>query len=149
MRPSDIIPLSKKLKKNNVVLLEQPLHEKQDEILSTFKHEIPIGADESCHTSEDVHKIKNKYDFIIIKPGKSGGLTEALKVNKIAKKHNLKTMIVCMFGSSLAVAPAYVLALDGATYNNIEVPKIMLDDRKFKIERHDQLIYAPDKKLWG
>ena len=54
-----------------------------------------------------------------------------------------------MFGSSLAVAPAYVLALDGATYNNIEVPKIMLDDRKFKIECHDQLIYAPDKKLWG
>ena len=149
LRPSDIIPLSKKLKKNNVVLLEQPLHEKQDEILSTFKHEIPIGADESCHTSEDVLKIKNKYDFIIIKPGKSGGLTEALKVNKIAKKHNLKTMIVCMFGSSLAVAPAYVLALDGATYNNIEVPKIMLDDRKFKIECHDQLIYAPDKKLWG
>ena len=60
MRPSDIIPLSKKLKKNNVVLLEQPLHEKQDEILSTFKHEIPIGADESCHTSEDVLKIKKK-----------------------------------------------------------------------------------------
>ena len=58
-------------------------------------------------------------------------------------------MIVCMFGSSLAVAPAYVLALDGATYNNIEVPKIMLDDRKFKIKCHDQLIYAPDKKLWG
>ena len=72
-----------------------------------------------------------------------------MKVNKIAKKHNPKTMIVCMFGSSLAVAPAYVLALDGATYNNIEVPKIMLDDRKFKIECHDQLIYAPNKKLWG
>ena len=54
-----------------------------------------------------------------------------------------------MFCSSVAVAPAYVLSLDVAIYNNIEVPKIMLDDRKFKIECHDQLIYAPDKKLWG
>ena len=130
-------------------MLEQPLHEKQDSILSTFKHPIPIGADESCQTADDLIKLKNKYDYVIIKPGKCGGLTEALKLKRLAEKNKFSTMIVCMFGSSLAVAPAYFLSLDGANINNIEVPKIMLNDRKYKIKCQNQLIFPPDQKLWG
>ena len=147
--PSDIQLVSKKLKKFNVVLLEQPLHANQDEILKNFKHTIPIGADESCHTSEDIDHIKQKYDCVIIKPGKCGGLTEAFKLKKLAEKNNLKTMIVCMFGSSLAVAPAYTLALDGADFVNIEVPKIMAKDRKYKIRCLNQTVSIPDARLWG
>ena len=147
--PSDIKTVSKKLKKFNVVLLEQPLHANQDEILKTFKHIIPIGADESCHTSEDINSIKAKYDCVIIKPGKCGGLTEAFKLKKLAEKNNLKTMIVCMFGSSLAVAPAYTLSLDGADFVNIEVPKIMAKDRKYKMRCFEQKVSIPDPALWG
>ena len=102
LAPNEIIPLSNKLKKFNIIMLEQPLHEKQDSILSKFKHPIPIGADESCHTTEDLLKLKNKYDYIIIKPGKCGGLTEAIKLKRLAQKNKFSTMIVCMFGSSLA-----------------------------------------------
>jgi len=149
LAPNEIIPLSNKLKKFNIIMLEQPLHEKQDGILSTFKHPIPIGADESCHTANDLVKLKNKYDYVIIKPGKCGGLTEALKLKRLAEKNKFLTMIVCMFGSSLAVAPAYFLSLDGANINNIEVPKIMLNDRKYKIKCQNQLIFPPDQKLWG
>ena len=149
LAPNEIIPLSKKLKKFNIIMLEQPLHEKQDTILSTFKHPIPIGADESCHTANDLVKLKNKYDYVIIKPGKCGGLTEALKLKRLAEKNKFLTMIVCMFGSSLAVAPAYFLSLDGANINNIEVPKIMLNDRKYKIKCQNQLIFPPDQRLWG
>ena len=149
LAPNEIIPLSKKLKKFNIIMLEQPLHEKQDSILSTFKHPIPIGADESCHTANDLVKLKNKYDYVIIKPGKCGGLTEALKLKRLAEKNKFLTMIVCMFGSSLAVAPAYFLSLDGANINNIEVPKIMLNDRKYKIKCQNQLIFPPDQRLWG
>ncbi|MDC1060258.1 enolase C-terminal domain-like protein [Alphaproteobacteria bacterium] len=149
LSPNEIIPLSNKLKKFNIIMLEQPLHEKQDNILSTFKHPIPIGADESCHTADDLLKLKNKYDYVIIKPGKCGGLTEALKLKRLAEKNQFSTMIVCMFGSSLAVAPAYFLSLDGANINNIEVPKIMLDDRKHKIKCQNQLIFPPDQRLWG
>lgn len=149
LAPNEIIPLSNKLKKFNVIMLEQPLHEKQDSILSTFKHPIPIGADESCHTTDDLLKLKNKYDYVIIKPGKCGGLTEALKLKRLAEKNKFSTMIVCMFGSSLAVAPAYFLSLDGANINNIEVPKIMLNDRKYKIKCQNQLIFPPDERLWG
>ena len=149
LSPNEIIQISNKLKKYNIIMLEQPLHEKQDDILSTFKHLIPIGADESCHTSADLYKLKNKYDYIIIKPGKCGGLTEAIKLKRLAKRNNFSTMVVCMFGSSLAVAPAYFLSLDGSNINNIEVPKIMLNDRKFKIKCHNQLIYPPDQRLWG
>lgn len=149
LAPNEIIPLSNKLKKFNIIMLEQPLHEKQDSILSTFKHPIPIGADESCQTADDLIKLKNKYDYVIIKPGKCGGLTEALKLKRLAEKNKFSTMIVCMFGSSLAVAPAYFLSLDGANINNIEVPKIMLNDRKFKIKCQNQLIFPPDQKLWG
>ncbi len=147
--PSDVKKVSKKLLKLNVVLLEQPLHANQDKILETFKHTIPIGADESCHTSEDITNIKKKYDCVIIKPGKCGGLTEAFKLKKLAEKNNLKTMIVCMFGSSLAVAPAYILALDGADFVNIEVPKIMAKDRKYKIICSKQKVSIPDVRLWG
>ena len=147
--PRDVKDISKKLLKFNVVLLEQPLHANQDDILKTFKHTIPIGADESCHTSQDINNIKHKYDCVIIKPGKCGGLTEAFKLKKIAEKNNLKTMIVCMFGSSLAVAPAYILALDGADFINIEVPKIMGNDRKYKIICSNQKISIPDVRLWG
>jgi len=149
LAPNEIIPLSNKLKKFNIIMLEQPLHEKQDGILSTFKHPIPIGADESCQTADDLIKLKNKYDYVIIKPGKCGGLTEALKLKRLAEKNKFSTMIVCMFGSSLAVAPAYFLSLDGANINNIEVPKIMLNDRKYKIKCQNQLIFPPDQKLWG
>ncbi len=149
LSPNEIIPLSSKLKKYNIIMLEQPLHEKQDGILSTFKHLIPIGADESCHTTDDLQRLKNKYDYIIIKPGKCGGLTEAIKLKRLAQKNKFLTMIVCMFGSSLAVAPAYFLSLDGANINNIEVPKIMLDDRKYKIKCQKQLIFPPDQRLWG
>jgi len=149
LAPNEIIPLSNKLKKFNIIMLEQPLHEKQDGILSTFKHPIPIGADESCHTANDLVKLKNKYDYVIIKPGKCGGLTEALKLKRLAEKNKFLTMIVCMFGSSLAVAPAYFLSLDGANINNIEVPKIMLNDRKYKIKCQNQLIFPPDQRLWG
>ena len=149
LAPNEIIPLSNKLKKFNIIMLEQPLHEKQDSILSTFKHPIPIGADESCQTADDLIKLKNKYDYVIIKPGKCGGLTEALKLKRLAEKNKFSTMIVCMFGSSLAVAPAYFLSLDGANINNIEVPKIMLNDRKYKIKCQNQLIFPPDQKLWG
>ena len=149
LAPNEIIPLSNKLKKFNIILLEQPLHEKQDSVLSTFKHPIPIGADESCHTASDLIKLKNKYDFVIIKPGKCGGLTEALKLKRLAEKNKFSTMIVCMFGSSLAVAPAYFLSLDGANIHNIEVPKIMLNDRKYKIKCQNQLIFPPDQRLWG
>tara|TARA_B110000116_G_scaffold192324_1_gene167273 strand:- start:335 stop:1345 length:1011 start_codon:yes stop_codon:yes gene_type:complete len=147
--PSDVEAISNKLKNLNVVLLEQPLHANQDEILSTFKHPVSIGADESCHTSHDVLRLKDRYDCVIIKPGKCGGLTESLKVKKIAEKNNMKTMVVCMFGSSLAVAPSYVVALDGADFVNIEVPKSMAKDRQHAIVCKDHLVYPPDSELWG
>ena len=147
--PSDVENLSNELVKYNVALLEQPLHANQDEILRTFKHPIPIGADESCHTSNDVINLKDRYECVIIKPGKCGGLTESLKVKKAAKDNNLMTMIVCMFGSSLAVAPAYVIAQEGADFINIEVPKAMAKDREHSIICKDHLVYPPSSNLWG
>ena len=147
--PSDVEKISNELKNLNVVLLEQPLHANQDEILSTFKHPIPIGADESCHVSHDVINLKNRYECVIIKPGKCGGLTESLKVKKVAEENNLMTMIVCMFGSSLAVAPAYVIAQGGADFINIEVPKSMAKDREHAIICKDHHVYPPSSDLWG
>ena len=147
--PSEVEKISNELKNLNVVLLEQPLHANQDEILSTFKHPIPIGADESCHVSHDVINLKNRYECVIIKPGKCGGLTESLKVKKVAEENNLMTMIVCMFGSSLAVAPAYVIAQEGADFINIEVPKSMAKDREHAIICKDHHVYPPSSDLWG
>ena len=147
--PSDVEELSKKLIDLNVILLEQPLHANQDEILSSFDHSIDIGADESCHTSDDIIRLKEKYDCIIIKPGKCGGLTESLKLKKTAEEVGLKIMVVCMFGSSLAVAPAFVIAQSGVDYVNIEVPKAMAKDRENSIVCKNHLVYPPKPELWG
>jgi len=147
--PSDVEELSKKLIDLNVILLEQPLHANQDEILSSFDHSIDIGADESCHTSDDIIRLKEKYDCIIIKPGKCGGLTESLKLKKTAEENGLKIMVVCMFGSSLAVAPAFVIAQSGVDYVNIEVPKAMAKDRENSIVCKNHLVYPPKPELWG
>jgi L-alanine-DL-glutamate epimerase-like enolase superfamily enzyme len=147
--PSDVEELSHRLKNYNVALLEQPLHANQDEILNTFEHPIPIGADESCHTAHDVINLKDRYECIIIKPGKCGGLTESLKVKKAAEENNLMTMIVCMFGSSLAVAPAYVIAQGGANFINIEVPLSMAKDREHAIKCENHYIFPPQSELWG
>ncbi|MEN0613879.1 N-acetyl-D-Glu racemase DgcA [Klebsiella indica] len=95
----------------NIAMIEQPLPAGQDQDLQRFTHPIPVCADESCHTREDIAQLRNRYEMINIKLDKCGGLTEALAMVAEAKKRDMRLMVGCMLGSSLAMEAALPVAI--------------------------------------
>jgi L-alanine-DL-glutamate epimerase-like enolase superfamily enzyme len=148
VRPSEVGRLCQAFAGLNVALFEQPLHANQDAILARFDHAVPVGADESCHVREDPARLADRYDVIIIKPGKAGGLTEGLEVKAAARAAGLKVMVVCMFGSSLGVAPSVLLAQD-ADFANIEVTRYLARDREPGLGLDGYAVLPPAPELWG
>lgn len=103
-----------------VEMIEQPLPAGDDQALKDFDHPVPICADESCHTREDIEALSDRYDMINIKLDKSGGLTEALAMVEQARTCGLAVMVGCMLGTSTAMraalpvaAQAVIVDLDG------------------------------------
>ncbi|CAM9459145.1 unnamed protein product [Phaeothamnion confervicola] len=133
----------------NVVLIEQPLPAGADQALSGFKSPIPLCADESCHGIEGLGALRGRYDLVNIKLDKTGGLTAALALAKAAREQGFGIMIGCMVGTSLAMAPAALLA-GLAEFVDLDGPLLLEKDRS------DGIIYAPagamappDPSLWG
>ncbi|HDG1692948.1 TPA: L-Ala-D/L-Glu epimerase [Kluyvera georgiana] len=107
----------------NVAMLEQPLPVGEDEALDNFIHPLPICADESCHTREDLPVLRGRYDMVNIKLDKTGGLSEALALAAEAKAQGFALMLGCMLCTSRAIAAALPLVpqvrfadLDGPTW---------------------------------
>lgn len=139
---------AQQLKRLNVVLIEQPLPASDDDDLLTFESPITLCADESCHGSDKVSALSKKYQALNIKLDKTGGLSGALDVLKQAKAHKMQVMLGCMVGSSLAMAPIYLLA-DQADYIDLDGPVLVARDRVngFLFERG---IMSPSHPhLWG
>jgi L-Ala-D/L-Glu epimerase len=131
-----------------VTMVEQPLPADQDAILAAIDHPVLIFADESVHQSTDLAMLKGRYDGVNIKLDKAGGLTEALKMHEIAKGIALQTMIGCMVGSSLAMAPALILA-QTADFVDLDGPLLLARDREPGLHYEGSLVYPPDRTLWG
>ncbi len=106
----DLPKLFEQLKEYDIAMIEQPLPAGKDGYLSVFEHIIPVCADESCHTSGDIEGLRGRYEFINIKLDKCGGITEALKMIEQAKQHQMRLMVGCMLGSSLAMSAALPIA---------------------------------------
>ena len=102
--------LAPQLVKLGVKLVEQPLPADEDDDLIGLPRPLPICADESCHDRKSLEKLIGKYDFVNIKLDKTGGLTEALLLKNKALEAGFKIMVGCMVGSSLAMAPATLIA---------------------------------------
>ncbi|MDI9228651.1 L-Ala-D/L-Glu epimerase [Serratia bockelmannii] len=107
----------------NVAMLEQPLPAAEDAVLSHFVHPLPICADESCHTREQLAQLKGRYDMLNIKLDKTGGLTEALALASEARQQGFAVMLGCMLCTSRAIRAALPLTpiakfadLDGPTW---------------------------------
>lgn len=132
----------------NIELIEQPLPVDQDEILKNLESPVPICADESFHTIEDLDDIAEKYQAINIKTDKTGGLTHALAVLVAAQKADLKIMIGCMVGTSLAMAPAFVLT-QTADWVDLDGPLLLQKDRDHGIKAHNGILTPPGSALWG
>ena len=111
-----------------VAMLEQPLPAKEDAALKNFIHPLPVCADESCHTRENLSALKGSYDMVNIKLDKTGGLTEALALAADARAQGFALMLGCMLCTSRAIGAALPLVnqvrfadLDGPTWLAVDV----------------------------
>jgi L-Ala-D/L-Glu epimerase len=112
-----------------VEMIEQPVPRGQDAMLAGVKSPLPLLADESCHTADDVAMCAQFYDGINIKLDKAGGLTEALKLTGAAEAAGLKIMVGCMLSTSLGIAPAF-LAAQRAHWVDLDGPALLAEDRE-------------------
>ena len=131
-----------------VEMIEQPLPAAEDDALRSLERPIPVCADESCHDSESLKDIVGKYDMVNIKLDKAGGLTEALKLRKAAEAEGLQIMVGCMLATSLAMAPAALLA-QGAAIVDLDGPLLLERDRRPGLRFNRSLVYPPQPELWG
>jgi L-alanine-DL-glutamate epimerase-like enolase superfamily enzyme len=131
-----------------VVLVEQPLPDGGDRALAGLKRPIPVCADESAHDRTSLPALVRKYDAVNIKLDKAGGLTEALAMAEEAQRLGFSIMAGCMVATSLAMAPAMLLALT-AQYVDLDGPLLLAKDRRDGLRYADSLVFPPAPALWG
>ena len=146
--PEHFQRVAPKLKHLGVELIEQPFPANADELLEQLDHPVPVCADESCHTSADVSRLKNRYEVINVKLDKTGGLTEALLLCQRAREMGFKLLIGCMVGTSLGMAPARLLA-STADYTDLDGPLLLSRDRDHGLSYSKGRISLPARELWG
>ena len=132
----------------DVALVEQPLAAGRDAVLAGISRTVLICADESVHQSEDLASLRDRYDAVNIKLDKTGGLTEALTMKAEAQRLGFKVMVGCMVGSSLAMAPAVLLAQD-ADFVDLDGPLLLARDCEPALRYEGSLVYPPERSLWG
>ncbi len=131
-----------------VTLIEQPLPAGQDDALASVERPIAICADESVHDRTSLAGLRGRYDAINIKLDKTGGLTEAMAMAEAAQALGLQVMVGCMVATSLAMAPAMLLA-QRARYVDLDGPLLLAADREHGLRYDGSTIYPPDAALWG
>jgi L-Ala-D/L-Glu epimerase len=146
--PDQLPDLLKACADVGVELVEQPLPAGDDDALLHIKHTVAICADESTHDSSDLHKLVGKYDAINIKLDKTGGLSEALALAHAATEMNFKIMVGCMLATSLAMAPAMLVA-QFAQVIDLDGPLLLARDRNPGINFDGSLMYPAPPELWG
>jgi L-alanine-DL-glutamate epimerase-like enolase superfamily enzyme len=133
---------------NGVALIEQPFPAGKDAALKDLPHPVPVCADESCHDSHSLADCKGKYDAINIKLDKTGGLTEALALKTAAHAQGFRLMVGCMVGTSLAMAPALLVA-QGAEFVDLDGPLLLARDREPGLTYRGSIVEPSTSSLWG
>ncbi|MCX5519656.1 dipeptide epimerase [Kaistia defluvii] len=131
-----------------VELIEQPLPAGQDDWLERADRPVAVCADESLHVAGDLGHLVGRYDAINIKLDKTGGLTEALRLRAAAEAQGFALMVGCMVGTSLAMAPAVLLAQDAA-FVDLDGPLLLARDRSPGLVYEGSLVRPPPPALWG
>ncbi len=140
--------LLKTLDPARVRMIEQPLPANADTALAGVVSPIPVCADESFHYAADVARLADRYQAINIKLDKTGGLTDAIAAARAAEEAGLQIMIGCMLGSSLAMAPAALLA-PLADVVDLDGPLLLAEDDDDPIPYAGAVMGAPPRALWG
>lgn len=144
----DYEDLTPELVRLGVEMLEQPFPAGSDACLASLPKRLPVCADESCHDSKSLDGLIGLYDVVNIKLDKTGGLTEALRMKALAMQCGFEVMVGCMVGTSLAMAPAFLLA-QGARYVDLDGPLLLAKDRQPGLYFEGSQIFPPDEALWG
>lgn len=131
-----------------VTLVEQPLPAGDDAALIGMARPVPVCADESAHDRASLAALQGKYDVVNIKLDKTGGLTEALLMRIAALEAGYQVMVGCMVGSSLAMAPA-VLVAQGMMVTDLDGPLLLAEDRKEALKFDAAGVHPPKAALWG
>jgi L-alanine-DL-glutamate epimerase-like enolase superfamily enzyme len=131
-----------------VELVEQPLPAGEDHALLGMQRPVPVCADESCHDRASLPDLKGKYDVVNIKLDKTGGLTEALALRDAAIAQGYEVMVGCMVGSSLAMAPATLVA-QGVSVIDLDGPLLLAEDRDEPLIFDNAGVHPPSAALWG
>lgn len=132
----------------NIEVIEQPLPADNDEALRSMPRLVPVCADESVHTAADIPRIASLYDAVNIKLDKAGGLTGAITLQKAARAAGLKIMVGSMVATSLAVAPAMIVA-QNAEWVDLDGPLLLARDRDHAITIEYGVMAPPVPALWG
>lgn len=131
-----------------VRLIEQPLPARDDAALASCPHAVPICADESVHDRASLAGLRGRYDAVNIKLDKTGGLTEALAVAAAARSLGFDLMVGCMVSTSLAIAPALLVA-QGARYVDLDGPLLLARDRPDGLRFDGSIVHPASPALWG
>ena len=148
LRIGDLPKVLAELARLDVNLLEQPLPADEDAALEGFESPVPLCADESLHTRAELSACARRYALVNVKLDKAGGLTEALALAAAARAAGLGLMVGSMVATSLAIAPALILA-QGAAVADLDGPLLMAKDRAPGLAITGSLIEAPSPELWG
>lgn len=131
-----------------VDLVEQPLPAGEDDALLGFEPVARLCADESCHTADDLARLRGRYQVVNIKLDKTGGLTGALELLDAARAQGFGIMVGCMISSSLSIAPAWHVARH-AEFIDLDGPLWLKDDHAGGVAMVDGLLQPPSPRLWG
>jgi len=131
-----------------VTLVEQPLPQGHDAKLAQITRTIAVCADESVHNRASLDALSGKYDAINVKLDKAGGLTEALALAMEAEHRGFVVMVGCMVATSLAMAPAMLVA-QRARIVDLDGPLLLAKDRPHGLRFEGSVAYPPEPSLWG
>jgi len=146
--PEVYADLAPHLVRLGVALVEQPLPAGADDLLAGMARPLPVCADEACFDRASLARLQGKYDLINLKLDKTGGLTEALATRDAAARLGFGLMVGCMVGSSLALAPAVLLA-QTAAFTDLDAPLLLSQDRAHPLHYDTRGVHPPQPELWG
>jgi len=143
-----LVELAPQMKKLGVAMIEQPLPRGEDEALEGYVPPLTLCADESCLNLSEFEQAARRYQMINIKLDKTGGLTEALELATLAESRGIDLMVGNMIGTSLAMAPAFVIA-QLSHYVDLDGALFMDGDREHPMYLAGGFLSAPSTALWG
>lgn len=144
----DLPALCRTLLDQGYTLLEQPLPVGSEDHLNNLQTDLPLCADESLDTEDDVHRLSGTYQFGNIKLDKCGGLTAALRLADALQDAGMGVFVGCMIGGARSIAPAFLLA-DRATYIDLDGPLWLADDSYPMTLDADGKLAPPPAEIWG